>query len=170
MQWDQFVDSMSHLDRARLVRWLNEGRQYARLADTVAAQGGGAVEIEEIVRLLDQAVDALTAARVMLPVPAAPQPWEDQTYRAYQTFLPATRIRLRPADLTAVREAVGRKAEIGQRGIRGPAPVGALRSRNRANHAERPGHTRLGGGSQPARQDTPRRSWPPAIPAAAQYD
>lgn len=120
MQWEEFFRTLSRYDRIRLLRWLEEGRQYANLA----ARGREKAEVEQVVQFIDQAVDALIAARLMLPVPTAPQPWESQAYRAYRTHFPATNFRVRPAELSAIREAAGQAAAQGTPAARA-APLAA---------------------------------------------
>jgi hypothetical protein len=127
MQWDEFVCSLSDADRARLVRLLEEGRQYAGIT---AGQIGSA-EVEQIVACLDQALDALAAARLLLQAPVEPQPWRDPAYRAYRTSHPTTTIHLRPSELEALR-AMARDAGARRAAERGPAAGTALRRRGPA--------------------------------------
>ena len=106
MQWETFLSTLGQADRARLLRWLDEARLYAGLA----ARSTDAAEVEWAVSCIDRALDALAAARILLQVPAEPQPWEDEAYRAYRTHRPGSAIRLRPAELAALREAVQQRA------------------------------------------------------------
>lgn len=101
MQWEDYLATLSRMDRIRLLRWLDEGRQYANLA----ARGTQGAEREEILGFIDRALDALAAARILLGVPAEPRPWADATYRAYRTHHPTTKVRVRPAELTALQHA-----------------------------------------------------------------
>ena len=81
MQWDAFVDSLSHTDRARLIRALDEARLYGGLPARATDQ----TDVEWIVSCIDRALDALAAARILLGAPIEPQPWANDAYRAYRS-------------------------------------------------------------------------------------
>ena len=109
MQWGTFLRTLSNSDRARLDRCLEEAREYAGLA----ARGTETAEVEWAVGCIDRALDALAAARILLETPVEPQPWELEAYRAYRTNRPASAIRVRPAELAALRQAVQQRAAQG---------------------------------------------------------
>ena len=106
MQWGTFLKTLARADRARLIRCLEEGQQYSSLA----AQVKEPADVEWMVACIDRSLDALAAARILLEVPAEPPPWEHQAYRAYRSLHPATKIRMTPTELTALRAAVQRRA------------------------------------------------------------
>ena len=106
MQWEDFLATLSRMDRIRLLRWLDEGAQYANLA----ARGTKGADREEILGFIDRALDALAAARILLGVPAEPRPWADSTYRAYRSYHPTTAVRVRPAELAALQRAAAQRA------------------------------------------------------------
>jgi hypothetical protein len=112
MRWDQFLDGLSHTDRARLARSLVDARQYGSLP----ARAPEGTDVEWIVSCIDRAMDALAAARILIGAQPEPQPWADAGYRAFRTHRPESSLRMDPAELTAVREAV--------RGRDVPAPAG----------------------------------------------
>ena len=112
MQWEEFVGTLSRYDRIRLMRSLDEARQYANLASRATRE----TEVAEVVGYIDRALDALAAARILLRAPAEPQPWANPTYRAYRTHLPSTSLRVRPTELAALQEAARRRHDR-------PAPV-----------------------------------------------
>ena len=106
MQWGMFLKTLARADRARLIRCLEEGQQYSSLA----VQAKEPADVEWMVACIDRSLDALAAARILLEAPAEPPPWEHQAYRAYRSLHPATKIRMTPAELTALRAAVQRRA------------------------------------------------------------
>ena len=105
MQWEEFVGTLSRYDRIRLLRSLDEARQYSNLASRATRD----TEVAEVVGYIDRALDALAAARILLRAPAEPQPWAHPTYRAYRTHLPSTTLRVRPKELAALQEAARRR-------------------------------------------------------------
>lgn len=106
MHWKEFDEHLTHTDRARLMRSLQEGRLYGGLA----ARAEDRTEVEWMVACIDRAIDALAAARILLGAPAEPQPWADASYRAYRGHHPTSELRLRPAELSALRHAVEERA------------------------------------------------------------
>jgi hypothetical protein len=102
MQWREAVESLSESDRARLIQSLQEACLYG----TVPSRADDRVEVELIVACIDRAMDALAAARILLRAPAEAQPWADATYRAYRSHYPSTTLRLRPAELSALRRTL----------------------------------------------------------------
>ena len=120
MQWEDFLSTLTRMDRIRLLRWLDEGCQYANLA----AHGAKGADREEIVGFIDRALDALAAARILMGVPAEPRPWADSTYRAYRTHHPTTSVRVRPAELAALQNAAAHQAGQ-QTGLSNGAAPGA---------------------------------------------
>jgi hypothetical protein len=102
MQWDAFVNGLSHPDRARLIRALDEARLYGSLP----ARATDRTDVEWIVSCIDRALDALAAARILLGAPVEPQPWADDAYRAYRSHRPETVLRIHPTQLDALRQAV----------------------------------------------------------------
>ena len=106
MQWGTFLKTLARADRARLIRCLEEGQLYSGLA----AQAKDPADVEWMVACIDRSLDALAAARILLEAPAEPPPWEHQAYRAYRSLHPATKIRMTPAQLTALRAAAQRRS------------------------------------------------------------
>ena len=114
MKWGRMFGALEHGVRARLVRNLDEGRLYAKLA----ARADDGADVEWVVACIDRAIDALAAARVQLDAWPVPRPWDDEAYRAYRGHHPISRIRVAPAELDALRAA------LRQRNARGDAPRG----------------------------------------------
>lgn len=109
MQLQEHLGSLSFTDRTRLMRWLEDGRLYAGLA----ARSIDADDLEWVVACLDRALDAIAAARILLPAPAEPQPWADESYRAFRTHRPASALRVPPAELAALRDSLRRRPARG---------------------------------------------------------
>ncbi len=122
MQWGTFLKTLARADRARLIRCLDEGQQYSSLA----AQAKEPVEFEWLVACIDRSLDALAAARILLEAPAEPPPWEHHAYRAYRSLHPTTKIRMTPAELTALRAAVQRRSVAGAVGTAQQANCAAV--------------------------------------------
>ena len=114
MQWDTFLDDLSPSDRTRLARSLVEAKAYG----SFPAKAPDDADVEWILGCIDRALDALSAARILISAQAEPQPWADPGYRAFRSGHPDTTVRVRPAELAAVREAVRRRTAAA-------APVGA---------------------------------------------
>jgi hypothetical protein len=119
MQWDAFLDSLSHTDRARLIRALDEARLYGGLP----ARATDRTDVEWIISCIDRALDALAAARILLGAPAEPQPWANDAYRAYRSHHPETALRVHPSQLHAVRQAV-RESALAAGGVRAEMAAG----------------------------------------------
>lgn len=114
MNWDKFVHDLTPADRTRLVRSLVEAKAYG----SFPAEAPDNADVDWILSCIDRAVDALAAARILISAQAEPQPWADPGYRAFRSDHPDTMVRVRPAELAAVREAVRRRAAA-------PVPLGA---------------------------------------------
>lgn len=119
MQWDTFVDSLSQIDRVRLLRALDEARLYG----SQPAHASDRTDVEWIVSCIDRALDALAAARIILGAPAEPQPWADDAYRAYRSHRPETTLRVHPTELHALRQAV-RESAVAAGGVRAEMAAG----------------------------------------------
>jgi hypothetical protein len=112
MQWREVVESLSETDRARLIRSLQEAQIYG----AVPSRADDRVEVEWIVTCIDRAMDALAAARILLRAPAETQPWADETYRAFRSHYPHTTLRLRPAEMSALRRTLSDRQAAGVAG------------------------------------------------------
>jgi hypothetical protein len=119
MQWNEFICGMSDDQRARLMHLLEEGRQYAGFTTGRI----GSADVEQVIAALDQALDALAAARLLLGAPVEPRPWKDAAYRAYRTSHPATTINLRPRELEKVLAAARELHARGDTAERRSAPA-----------------------------------------------
>ena len=85
-------------------------------AATFPSRADDRVEVEWIVTCIDRAMDALAAARILLGAPVETQPWADETYRAFRSHYPYTALRLRPAELSALRRALSDRQAAGVAG------------------------------------------------------
>src|SRR5688500_13857752 len=119
MLWEAFVDSLSHTDRVRLIRALDEARLYGSLPARATDQ----TDVEWIVSCIDRALDALAAARILLGAPVEPQPWANDAYRAYRSHRPETALRVHPTQLGAICQAVHENA-IAAGGVRAEMAAG----------------------------------------------